>query len=90
MEGTATMDGIEHEEGAGAPADPLVRRLAACGDLEVAPKQAWTPVAEFTGAGISAVNFGPGAPKYAHQRDERISIAALVTCARTLDAFLAA
>jgi NAD(P)-dependent dehydrogenase (short-subunit alcohol dehydrogenase family) len=23
MEGTATMDGIEHEEGAGAPADPL-------------------------------------------------------------------
>lgn len=76
--------------GAVCTSGPLVRRLIACGDLPVAPKQAWTPVAEFTAAGIPAVNFGPGAPKHAHQRDERIRIGALVTCARTLDAFLTA
>ncbi|MCW3016111.1 MAG: succinyl-diaminopimelate desuccinylase [Solirubrobacterales bacterium] len=74
--------------GAVCAADPLVQRLIACGDLEVAPKQAWTPVAEFTAVGISAVNFGPGAPRHAHQRDEQISVEALVRCARTLDAFL--
>jgi succinyl-diaminopimelate desuccinylase len=76
--------------GAVCTGDALVQRLIACGDLPVAPKQAWTPVAEFTGAGMSAVNFGPGAPKHAHQRDERITVAALVRCARTLDAFLSA
>lgn len=76
--------------GAVCATDPLVQRLIACGDLPVAPKQAWTPVAEFTAVGMSAVNFGPGAPKHAHQRDERIRIAALVQCARTLDAFLTA
>lgn len=76
--------------GAVCTSDPLVQRLIGCGNLAVAPKQAWTPVAEFTGAGISAVNFGPGAPKFAHQRDEQIAVAALVQCARTLDAFLTA
>ncbi|MCW3039027.1 MAG: succinyl-diaminopimelate desuccinylase [Solirubrobacterales bacterium] len=76
--------------GAVCASDPLVRRLIACGELPVAPKQAWTPVAEFTAMGMSAINFGPGAPKHAHQRDERIRVAALVRCARILDAFLSA
>lgn len=76
--------------GAVCAADPLVQRLIACGDLPVAPKQAWTPVAEFTAVGMSAVNFGPGAPRHAHQREEQISVDALVRCARTLDAFLSA
>jgi succinyl-diaminopimelate desuccinylase len=76
--------------GAVCTSDPLVQRLIAAGGLPVAPKQAWTPVAEFTAMGMSAVNFGPGAPKYAHQRDEQVSVAALVRCARVLDAFLTA
>jgi succinyl-diaminopimelate desuccinylase len=76
-----------------APSGPVAtgnahaRRLAAVGGLEVAPKQAWTPVAEFGLAGIDAINFGPGAPAQAHRRDESIEVAALVRCHRVLEAF---
>ena len=56
---------------------PLVRQLRAAGELELEPKQAWTNVADFTMRGIDAVNFGPGATRYAHRRDERVEIAAL-------------
>jgi succinyl-diaminopimelate desuccinylase len=61
----------------------LVGRLREAGGLALEPKQAWTPVAEFAGQGLDAVNFGPGATRYAHRRDERVEIAALE---RTLDA----
>jgi succinyl-diaminopimelate desuccinylase len=57
---------------------PLVERLRAAGDFAVEPKQAWTNVADFTLRGIPAVNFGPGATRYAHARDERVEIDALV------------
>jgi succinyl-diaminopimelate desuccinylase len=67
--------------------NPLLDALIAAGGLDVAPKQAWTPVAEFAIAGYDAVNFGPGAPAQAHRRDESIEIAALVRCARVLEAF---
>jgi succinyl-diaminopimelate desuccinylase len=69
--------------------NPLARRLAAVGDLPVAPKQAWTPVAEFGLAGLDAINFGPGAPAQAHRRDESIEVAALVRSHRVLEAFAA-
>lgn len=72
-----------------ATANPHARRLATAGGLEVAPKQAWTPVAEFGRAGLDAVNFGPGAPAQAHRRDESIEVAALVRCHRVLEAFAA-
>lgn len=57
---------------------PLARSLQAAGDFRVAPKQAWTNVADFTSRNIPAVNFGPGATRYAHTVDERVEIAALV------------
>ena len=56
---------------------PLVRRLRELGGLAVEPKQAWTNVADFTSRGIPAVNFGPGATRYAHATDEQVDVAAL-------------
>jgi succinyl-diaminopimelate desuccinylase len=70
-------------------AGPLVDRLVAVGDLARAPKQAWTPVAEFGQAGIAAVNFGPGEPAQAHRRDESVGIAALVRAYEVLERFVA-
>ena len=67
---------------------PFVQRLIAAGSLDVAPKQAWTPVAEFALAGVPAVNFGPGDPAFAHRRDEQVRIDALVRSYRTLEAVL--
>jgi succinyl-diaminopimelate desuccinylase len=62
--------------GAVPQGNPVVERLRGMG-LAWQPKQAWTPVAEFARAGVDAVNFGPGAPRYAHTRDEQVSVAAL-------------
>jgi len=69
---------------------PLVRALRAAGELEVEPKQAWTPVAEFAERGLPAVNFGPGDPAFAHRRDEQVGVQALVRCFRVLERFLVA
>ena len=69
---------------------PLVDRLRRAGDLGVAPKQAWTPVAEFSIRGVDAVNYGPGATRHAHKRDEQIEIAALVSAYETLQRFVGA
>ncbi|MGZ8579550.1 MAG: hypothetical protein ACXWWX_08520, partial [Actinomycetota bacterium] len=68
----------------------LVERLRRAGDLEVRPKQAWTPVAEFAEAGIDAVNFGPGDPQYAHRDDEQVDVAALVRSYELVSRFLTA
>jgi succinyl-diaminopimelate desuccinylase len=68
-----------------ATANPWAQRLAAAGPLDVAPKQAWTPVAEFGLAGLDAINFGPGAPAQAHRRDESVEVAALVRSFRVLE-----
>ncbi len=70
--------------------NPLVERLRAAGGLDVRPKQAWTPVAEFAEAGVDAVNCGPGDPRYAHTEDERVSVEALVRSFEVLVAFLSA
>lgn len=70
--------------------NPLVQRLRAAGDLDVGPKQAWTPVAEFATVGVDAVNLGPGDPQYAHRDDERVDTSALVRSFEVLRGFLAA
>jgi succinyl-diaminopimelate desuccinylase len=68
--------------------NPLVSRLRQAGGLDLGPKQAWTPVAEFAVAGIDAINLGPGDPQYAHRDDERVEVASLVKSFEVLRAFL--
>jgi succinyl-diaminopimelate desuccinylase len=55
---------------------------------EIAPKQAWTPVAQFAEQGIDAINFGPGATRYAHRVDEQVPVANLHAAYDTLARFL--
>jgi succinyl-diaminopimelate desuccinylase len=69
---------------------PLVESLRQAGSFEVKPKQAWTPVAEFTGRGLDAVNLGPGATRHAHTRDERVEVQQLVRTFQALQRFLVA
>jgi succinyl-diaminopimelate desuccinylase len=87
--GELTIDG-NAPSGAVPDANPLVDRLVTAGGLEIAPKQAWTPVAEFSAIGVDAINFGPGEPRYAHTRDERVAEASLVRSYETLVRFLCA
>jgi len=70
--------------------NPLVERLRRIGGLPVEPKQAWTPVAEFSAEGLDAINFGPGASRYAHQRDEQVEVGQIVRAYDILQRFLLA
>ncbi|MGH3008805.1 MAG: succinyl-diaminopimelate desuccinylase [Gaiellaceae bacterium] len=80
---------VLHNSPAAPPSldNPLV---AALRELvpELAPKQAWTPVAQFAEQGIDAINYGPGATAYAHKVDEQVPIANLHTAYDTLARFL--
>jgi len=84
--GELTIDSLA-PSGPVATRNPRAQALIAAGDLTIAPKQAWTPVAEFGLAGLAAVNFGPGEPAQAHRRDESVEIAALERAYRVLEAF---
>jgi succinyl-diaminopimelate desuccinylase len=66
----------------------FVRALVEAGARGVAPKLAWTNLADFTAYGIDALNFGPGHTRFAHTRDERVEIGALVHAYETLLVFL--
>ena len=80
---------VLHNSPSAPPAlgNPLVERLRGLVP-EVAPKQAWTPVAQFAEQGIDAINYGPGATAYAHRQDEQIPIANLHAVYDTLARFL--
>jgi succinyl-diaminopimelate desuccinylase len=80
---------VLHNSPSAPPAlgNPVVERLRELVP-EVAPKQAWTPVAQFAEQGIDAINYGPGATAYAHRQDEQIPIASLHAVYDTLARFL--
>jgi succinyl-diaminopimelate desuccinylase len=76
-----------------SPSAPPVLRNPRVGRLrelvpDVAPKQAWTPVAQFAEQGIPAINYGPGLTRYAHRVDEQIPIENLNVAYETLRTFL--
>ncbi len=66
----------------------LVDKLRVASSAPLEPKQAWTNVSEFSAAGIDAINFGPGAPEYAHRSDELVEINALTECFTSLQRFI--
>jgi succinyl-diaminopimelate desuccinylase len=69
---------------------PLLRRLRDAGNFALEPKQAWTPVAEFSAHGLDAINLGPGATRYAHTRDEQVAAPELERTFRALQRFMRA
>jgi succinyl-diaminopimelate desuccinylase len=80
---------VLHNSPSAPPAlgNPLLERLRELVP-DVAPKQAWTPVAQFAEQGIDGINYGPGATSYAHRQDEQIPVANLHAVYDTLARFL--
>jgi succinyl-diaminopimelate desuccinylase len=79
---------LSHSGAASVPArNELLERLREAGGFALAPKQAWTPVAQFAERGLDAVNLGPGATAYAHRVDEQVEIAELERTFAALTAF---
>ena len=67
---------------------PILQRFVAVLNVPVVAKYGWTDVARFAALGIPALNFGPGDPALAHQRDEYVDVASIETGATALRRFL--
>ena len=90
------LDGFEVQVTDSAPgalpglSHPAAAAFVAMVGREPLPKFGWTDVARFSALGVPAVNYGPGDPMVAHQREEYCDIARIVECEETLRAWLTA
>ena len=90
------LDGYEVTISDSAPgAMPGLSQPAAAAFVEMvgkppAPKYGWTDVSRFSALGVPAVNYGPGTPSVAHQREEYCDIAPILECEGRMRAWLTA
>lgn len=68
--------------------NPILRSFKETFNLPIEAKQAWTDVAQLSEIGVDAVNFGPGQPHQAHQKDEYVEVEKIHTCYHILKEFL--
>ena len=69
---------------------PAAAAFVAMVGREPAPKFGWTDVSRFSALGVPAVNYGPGDPSVAHQREEYCDIAPILECEQTMLTWLTA
>ena len=88
------LDGFEVEVSDAAPgalpglSHPAAAAFVTMVGREPQPKFGWTDVARFSALGVPAVNYGPGDPSVAHQREEYCDIAPILECEQTMLAWL--
>lgn len=68
--------------------NPILVEFISRYSLKVEAKQAWTDVGRLSEYGIDAVNFGPGDPAQAHQRNEYIPVENLIISFNILSEFI--
>lgn len=90
------LDGFEVEVSDSAPgalpglSHPAAAAFVSMVGREPQPKFGWTDVARFSALGVPAVNYGPGDPSVAHQREEYCDIAPILECEQKMRAWLGA
>jgi succinyl-diaminopimelate desuccinylase len=88
------LSGFEVEISDSAPgalpglSHPAAAEFVAMVGREPLPKFGWTDVARFSSLGVPAVNYGPGDPSVAHQREEYCDIAPILECEQKMRAWL--
>jgi len=68
--------------------NPIFKSFKEKFNLPVEAKQAWTDVAQLSEIGVDAVNFGPGQPHQAHQKNEYVETEKVNQCYQILKSFL--
>ncbi|THA24666.1 succinyl-diaminopimelate desuccinylase [Streptomyces sp. RKND-216] len=83
---------VEDSSGAALPglSHPAARAFLQAVGGEPRPKYGWTDVSRFSALGVPAVNYGPGDPKLAHKRDERVDTRLILHCEERLRSWLTA
>ena len=88
------LDGYDVEVVDSAPgalpglSEPAAAAFVTMVGREPQPKFGWTDVARFSALGVPAVNYGPGDPGVAHQREEYCDVGPILECEERMLAWL--